>query len=85
MYTTENWKEMLEAMDSGKQVEVGEDVFDYFLEVLPPVFMFKKFTFKDGQTVKASYGFAEGCEPIRVFWSEGGKSYCRKSEVLNPC
>lgn len=84
VYTVDDWKEMLEARDSGKQIQVGEDVFDYFLEVLPPVFMNRKFKFIDGQEVRASFGFAEGAEPMTVFWTEAGKSYCRRSTMINP-
>lgn len=74
----------VEKMQTGKTEEITLEAFDYFLEVLPPVFMGKKFTFRDGQTVKASFGFAEGYEPITVFWTENGRYFCRRSTVINP-
>lgn len=82
-YTMENWKETVEAINSGEMVEVNEEVYWYFLEVLPPVFMNKKFKFIDGQIVRASFGFAEGAESIKVFWKEGGKYFCRQSTLIN--
>ena len=84
MLAMQNWQDTLDGMDSGQTVEVDQEVFDYFLEVLPPVFMSKTFTFKDGLCVRASFGFAEGWEPIKVFWATPeGKMYCRQSELIN--
>jgi hypothetical protein len=82
--TKSNWQETIEGMDSKAVRECDEEVFDYFLEVLPPVFMNKKFKFTDGLEVRASFGFAEGYEPITVFWREGKKYFLRRSNVINP-
>jgi len=84
------WIETLNAMDTGKTTEINQKTFDYFLGVLPPVFMNKVFTFKDGLRVKAAFGFAEGAEPITIFWtekiegSEDRRYYMRRSSLINP-
>ena len=85
IFTMENWKEGIEWMHSRAQIEVDEEVFNYFLEVLPPVFMGKRFKFSDGQEVVACFGFAEGAEPITIFWTdpETKRNYCRRSSLIN--
>ena len=92
VHTVEKWDDMLHAMHSGVQTEINQEVYDYWLDVLPPVFMNKWFTFKDGQRVHAHFGFAEGSEPIVVFWKEaaadrgileGERFYCRESSLIN--
>jgi hypothetical protein len=30
------------------------------------------------------FGFAEGAEPVTVFWSGGGKFFCQRTSVMNP-
>lgn len=84
VYSCDNWDEMITATNSGEKFECTEDVFDYFLEVLPPVFMSKRITLPDGEVVKASFGFAEGAETITAFWKSGGKYYGCKTNVMNP-
>ena len=83
--TMSNWQASLEWMHSENQIEVDEEVFNYFLEVLPPVFMNKVFRFRDGQVVHACFGFAEGAEPITVFWTDKDtkRNYCRRSSLIN--
>ncbi len=38
-HTIDAWHEFLAARDSGDLVEIDEGIFDYFLNVLPPVYM----------------------------------------------
>lgn len=83
MLGMENWAETLEGLDSGKAVEVSPEVFDYFLEVLPPVFMNKKVKLLDGTEVQADFGFAEGSEEVKAFWKSGGKYYAGQTGMLN--
>ena len=77
----EDWAEFLKAMRSGKVVRITESVFDYFLEVLPPIYMNRR-----GATGRrVSFGFAEGAENIVDFWSEESKwFYCQCSNTINP-
>ena len=56
------------AMQSGKTFEVDEEMFYYWLEVLPSVHMGRRVILPNGECVSASFGFAEGAEPITVFW-----------------
>ncbi len=85
MFTKEDWNEYLEARDRGEVCEVDEEIFDYFLGVLPPAYMFKEVTLPGGRSVKAVYGFAEGYEPITAFWDQGGKHYCQRTAEMNRC
>lgn len=50
----------------GQTIEVDEEVFDYFLDVLPPRYQ-----------GRGCFAFAEGAEPFRFFWRRGGKYFCR--------
>jgi hypothetical protein len=50
--------------------QVSEEVFDYFLEVLPPVHMRRFVKLTNGQNVMASFGFREGAEPTVAFWCQ---------------
>jgi hypothetical protein len=78
------WAAFITARESGHEVEITEAMFWYWLEVLPPIFMARRFQFKDGQKVTASFGFAEGAEPITIFWEVDGRHFCRMSTVINP-
>lgn len=59
----------LRALDSYKPFEIDEETFDYFLEVLPPVYMNKNVKLPDGTSVVADFGFAEGSEEVTAFYS----------------
>lgn len=96
VYTFKNdFEDYLEARDKGIICRIDEEMFDYWLEVLPPVYMNQK------QTIKifgvpfeklCLFGFAEGREFIVDFWSNGedstgrnpyGVYFCKKSNRLN--
>lgn len=78
------WDEFIAAMHSGAPVEIDEEMFFNWLEVLPPVHMGRRVTFPDGTTVHASFGFAEGAEEVTAFWREGTRFFCRRTETINP-
>ena len=68
------WAEFIEAMGSGQKFEVDEEMFDYWLEVLPPVLMCQDILFfpgRKGIPTRVDFGFAEGADYITVFWIEG--------------
>lgn len=67
MYTKDNWAATITAMHSGEVIEVDSEVFDYFLGVLPPVYMNRRMDI-GGQSRMVMFGFAEGTEPITAFW-----------------
>ena len=63
----EEWSDMIARISQpDRVVEVTEETYYYFLEVLPPRFM-EHFVF----------GFAEGDEVLKIFWEKGSKFYCR--------
>lgn len=72
MYTKDNWIDAIAAMHSGQEIEIDSDIFDYFLGVLPPVYMDCN-----------KFGFAEGREKIVDFWAVDGKFFCRQSNKIN--
>ena len=84
VYTCETWPETIAAMHSGKTIEINEEVFDYFLEVLPPVHMGYRANLPDGTQVRACFGFAEGYEPVTAFWKQSGKYFCCRTKEINP-
>jgi hypothetical protein len=73
------WEQFISAMHSGQEVEINEGMYYYWLEVLPPIFMWKVF---DGK--KYEFGFAEGAEPVTVFWRKDDRFFCRRTEIMNP-
>lgn len=91
-YTKDNWNEMIKAMHSGETIEINEDVYEYFLEVLPPVYMNKKKVI-DGLTRTVNFGMCEGMEKIVDFWTDrtlqpddsiNWSYFCKQSNDWNP-
>jgi hypothetical protein len=82
MLTMENWSETITDINSGEIVEINEEVFDYFLDVLPPVNMGRVVEISGKQT-RTAFGFAEGVEEIKYFWKQQGKFYCWRSNEIN--
>ena len=84
-----DWSEFIAKMHSGDALEVDSEIFYYFLEVLPPVFM--------GRTIRGqrySFGMAEGEETIVGFWKvkslfpavyppDGMRYFCRDLGIMN--
>lgn len=69
MFTYENdLPAFVSARDRGERCEVDEEMYWYFLEVLPPQFMGEVVTLCDGDSIRADFGFAEGAERITAFW-----------------
>lgn len=63
-----DFQAFLKARDSGALVETSAEIFDYFLDVLPPVSMGETLTLVDGQHQKTAFEFAEGFERTTAFW-----------------
>lgn len=88
VYTRQQWSEFLAERDSGREVEVDEDLFNYFLEVLPLVGMPWNAIFQDGTKRRCAYGFAEGYEKITAFYTKrdlnGLYYFCRLTVQDNP-
>jgi hypothetical protein len=79
------------ARDTGKRVEVDEELFNYFLEVLPPIHMGYIATVGNGPTeskdIYAAFGFAEGTERVTAFWcgsnTEKGRYFAQFTKEVN--
>ena len=93
VHTMANMAAFLTARDTGNVVEIDEELYWYYLEVLPPVRMhyWARVSNPDGthRMVMASFGFAEGWEPITAFWAgkheDKGKYFCQLTNEMNRC
>ena len=64
----EAWSDMLDRIGTDGQIaEVNEETYWHFLEVLPPRFINESF-----------FCFAEGMEPLWLFWRRGDRYYIRR-------
>jgi hypothetical protein len=64
-----DFKEFVAANRAGNLCAIDAEMFDYWLGVLPPVFMGREVTLVTGRKVRADFGFAEGAERVTAFWS----------------
>ena len=85
--TSEEWKEFINAMHSGEKFECDEEMFFYWLEVLPPIFMSREITFlpgHEGHRMYCDFGFAEGEDYITVFWRdpEGKRFFGQRTKKI---
>jgi hypothetical protein len=87
-HTPQEWADFIRAMESGEAFECDRSMFDYWLEVLPPVYMHRIADLPDGRRVNTSFGFVEGAGNIVAFWVEPGPGNrgaryfgCRTDEV----
>jgi hypothetical protein len=80
------------ARDTGAVVEITRELFDYFLDVLPPVRMHYSAPILDANgvpgRVSADFGFAEGAETITAFWHGfgplKGRFFAQRTTQMNP-
>lgn len=79
VHTESNWEAMIRARNSGRMFQCDEDVYYYWLGVLPPIYMNKKIVI-EGRECRC-FGSAEGVEKITNFWTEGGKYFGKRSHV----
>ena len=68
MQPIEDIREFCEKRDAGECCTISEELFNYFLGVLPPIYMNRNVELVDGDKTLASFGFAEGWERITAFW-----------------
>ena len=83
----EEWANMINRTTrTGVVCEIDEDIYDYFLDVLPPKYQ------------GHGFAFAEGAEPLRLFWHVTPEShfcrqltwdettdFCRLARISLPC
>lgn len=64
----EAWPEMIARISvAGRIAQIIDDIWEYFLDVLPPRLMGRGY-----------FCFAEGQEPLRIFWRRGGDCFVRQ-------
>lgn len=83
------WQAFIDAMCSGERFECDEEMYYYWLEVLPPVFMHREITFlpgHEGHLMRVDFGFAEGAEPVTVFWRSPDRTrfFGQRTTFMNP-
>ena len=90
IYTYENdFAQFVKDNDGSRVLRIDEEMYYYWLEVLPPVYMGEVVPVViDGVTYnrRCTFGFAEGREPITDFWVSGREPktgeivrFCKKS------
>jgi len=84
MYNMDTNKEFIQAIEEGKECEIDEEIFDYYLDVLPPAAMGSTVTLVDGRKVNVPFCFAEGAMNMIAFWSKDGKYYAQQTVNFNP-
>lgn len=86
-FTRDDWSAFIQAKNSGALCRIDEAIFEYFLEVLPPVYMFREATLNTGRKLRVDFGFAEGAEIVTAFWREfgayGAAFYCQHTTEVN--
>lgn len=70
LFTMDKSQVFWEALRRGGRCRIEEDVFEWYLEVLPPAFMGKTVELVDGTKKHVSFGFVEGADVIVAFWRE---------------
>ena len=64
----ETWEQMIQRVHvPGRLHAITEETYWYFLEVLPPKWMDRRY-----------FAFAEGQEPLSIFWQQQNDFYCRR-------
>ncbi|HEY7154848.1 MAG TPA: hypothetical protein VH575_12875 [Gemmataceae bacterium] len=77
------WQAFIAAMRSGAVFECDEEMYFYWLEVLPPAWMRRRVTI-GGKPILTHFGFAEGAERVVAFWREGDRYFGCQTDILNP-
>lgn len=67
--------------DSGVRVLVSQEIYEYFLGVLPPVNMNCDVTLVDGTHAHAAFCFAEGWSVITAFWRTTDGRYFAQNTI----
>jgi hypothetical protein len=81
----ENRALYFQKLDEREVVEVDEELFDYFLNVLPPVNMGERIGILGFHpNIRSDFGFAEGAENITYFFSRDGRHFAWQSGMMNP-
>lgn len=88
-YETTNgdlWGRFIAEMHGGTPVAIDEEMYYYWLEVLPPVYMGRRDAGRDSLAPAHAthlFGFCEGYDRIVDFWRDGDTYHCRQSERMS--
>ncbi|MBW3635006.1 MAG: hypothetical protein KY445_00900, partial [Armatimonadetes bacterium] len=74
----EEWAAFIAARDSGEVTEIDEEMWMYWLELLPPIYMNRRVEIAGKP--RCAFGFAEGYDNIIAFWREQGRFFCARTE-----
>lgn len=85
----EKWEEFINLWDQKLPILIDYEMYMYWLEVLPPVYMNKKqkVTINDAIFEKnCDFGFAEGFDYVVDFWKVSEDVYCclKSNRMNNP-
>jgi hypothetical protein len=82
--TREQWRLLHEAWHRGDRLEISHDLYWYYLEVLPPIYMRRaNVHLVSDDRIVADFGFAEGTERITAFWTMGGRYFLQQTWEMN--
>lgn len=71
----DHFKAFVRDRADGATLRIDREMWEYWRDVLPPVWMNRKVTLPSGREVMASFGFAEGPERVTAFWREGQERF----------
>ena len=78
-----DFAEFIQRRDAGEKVEIDEELYSYFMEVLPPVTWATHHSFPDGMRRFTDFGFAEGEERITAFWRDGARYFAQHTTAIS--
>lgn len=77
----DGWDAFIAEMHSGRVFECDEEMYYYWLEVLPPAWMNRSISTPVGP--RRTFGFAEGEEKVVAFWTQAGRYFGWQTDVIN--
>lgn len=84
VYTYDNdFSAFVAVKRSGEIIEIDEEMFDYWLNVLPPKGMRVEVVIK-GVPRRVSFLQAEGFEECTAYWREGARFFAQHTDIMNP-
>lgn len=76
------WTEFIRAMESGAVYEIDHDLYDHWLDCLPPQAMFVRRVFRGNIVRRVDFVFAEGDGTRIGFWREGTRFFLQAIEEV---
>jgi len=83
----DDWARFIAEIHAGDNaIEMDNEMYFYWLEGLPPIYMGRSGAGRDSLAplgASGLFGFAEGRENIVDFWEQGKRYFCRGSQRMN--